>query len=158
MKKLVISAWILWATISSISGAANGAEVAFDRARLILNVPEKWKMVEETATLSLPDSASVLHFILLQSRELREARKEARDIWKKEFGTVDFSKREDEQINGLKMTFFYGSVEGKRMDFQEIYVLTPAFRLLSIYYAIPQGNTKILNQIRSFIDDIKPKD
>lgn len=158
MGKWMLTVWILWAMISAAAGSVDGAEVAFDRAKLILSVPELWNMSEETATLSLPDSACILHFVLLQSRELREARREARDIWKKEFGTVDFTKREEAQINGIKMTFFYGGVEGRKLDFNELYVLTPAFRLLCIYYAIPRDNKKIGNQIRSFIDNIKPQE
>lgn len=160
MRKLTISAWILWATISFVVGSANGAEVAFDRARLILNVPEKWEMSEETATLSLPDSASILHFILLQSgdRELMAGRKEARDIWKKEFDVVDSPGGEETTINGMKAAFFCGIIEGKKMDFYEVYVLTPASRLLCIYYAVPQENTEARDQIRSFIGNIKPQE
>lgn len=160
MNKLTISVWILWVMSSFAAGAVNGAEVAFDIAGLILDVPEGWNMSEETPTLSLPNKASVLHFALLQAGDqgLRAARKEARDIWMKDFTVVDSPKFEEGMINGMKAAFFYGGVEGKKLDFYEVYMLTPVSRLLCIYYTVSPDNTEIRDQIRAFIGRIKPKE
>lgn len=160
MGKRILLAGIFWAMLWVAAGTANGAEVAFDRARLILNVPEKWDMSEETATLVLPDSASVLHFILLQSgdHELMAARREVREIRKKDFSDVDSPEGEELTINGMKAAFFHGSIEGKKMDFYEVYLLTPVSRLLCIYYTVSPDSPEIQNEILGFINNIKPKE
>lgn len=131
-------------------------------AQVEITVPDTWKSNQDgdVITITAPDDAMSLVFMILNPKEADKALEEVDNELEKTIGTIKWDNEgnsKPEEINGMKGEFWGGTAKEGKFQVECYSLDTPSGKKLGVYwFDTPESEKKYEKDIETIVKGLKP--
>lgn len=161
MRKLVLSAWLCFASIAPTSGATH--KILTEEPIATVAIPDKWQTTERADNIEAISPESALHFLIVvpEGRKIAEAMGEAMRYLRNSGGIVvqaESMKKEPGKLNGMETQNVSWNGKDKNGDIKIRFRIIPIAEdksLLAASWASPAAEKKHQAELDKMLKSIK---